>query len=180
MVFWSRNYGYGREIGGAPIINFSGALVLSSHRPSSPLLTSQKNKKRPKLKFPLLHLPLSFPPSQSHLLTTWTIINLHLPTFIPYFSQMPNSSSSVGSTVTPYGPYSHIAYVRVYANCRLRRIWFDDDTAGSGRLDHPWEFDLFSAGWNSFSVCVICVSMYVYMRVLDNLKKRYRLQSVAL
>lgn len=29
-------------------------------------------------------------------------------------------------------------------------------------------------------LCVICVSMYVYMRVLDNLKKRYRLQSVAL
>ena len=68
MVFWSRNYGYGREIGGAPIFNVSGTLVLSSHCPSSPLLTSSQKTRNVQNSnshffishYPFLHLNLIY------------------------------------------------------------------------------------------------------------------------
>ncbi|KAF7763455.1 hypothetical protein Agabi119p4_7992 [Agaricus bisporus var. burnettii] len=131
-------------------------------------------QKQPRLKLsrgaenslPLLHLPLSFPSRSFRPLTAWTTINLHLPTFIPYFSQSnlltkdeedqdqeQKDESRLGpeyqswehgqslrqTSNIPSGSYSHISYIRVYATCRLRRIWFDEN----GRP--PWEFELYSA-----------------------------------
>src|SRR5882757_2713435 len=116
-------------------------------------------QKRPRLKLshqnsgspPRLLLPLSFPSHSAYPLTPWNTINVHLPSFLPYFSlsilhssddndndhddcerdptqefksRSSNPTRSTSLTVIPGGTYSHVSYVRVYANCRLRRIWF--------------------------------------------------------
>ncbi|THU99760.1 hypothetical protein K435DRAFT_658333, partial [Dendrothele bispora CBS 962.96] len=110
---------------------------------------------------PLLHLPLSFPLSSSHPLTAWSTINLHLPTFLPRFSSValstraedddgendisnPDNVSTISRARLPSGTYSHIAYVRVYATCRLRRIWTVNE-GGPGQKP-PWEFELYADG----------------------------------
>ncbi|KAH6917836.1 hypothetical protein BKA70DRAFT_1393698 [Coprinopsis sp. MPI-PUGE-AT-0042] len=100
------------------------------------------------VKPPILHLPLRFPPMNRQALTSWATIDLHLPTYMSYFSS-PGIQSQVSPDsevheqvrfAVPRGLYSHVTYVRVYATCRLRRIWFDE-----GKGQHlPWEFDLYS------------------------------------
>lgn len=117
---------------------------------------------------PLLLLPLSFPSHSAYPLTPWNTINIYLPSFLPYFSSPslypsdddderdpaaqkeitiksrnsnPTSTTLLTSTAIPSGTYSHVSYVRVYANCRLRRIWFGD---GDSRQKVPWEFELYS------------------------------------
>ncbi|KAI0087409.1 hypothetical protein BDY19DRAFT_251865 [Irpex rosettiformis] len=105
---------------------------------------------------PLLHLPLSFPRASTRPLTAWSTINLNLPSFIPHFSSAflisqedPNSEQEltrprIRSAITvpvPTGTYSHISYIKVYATCRLRRIWLSE--AGPGQA-LPLEFELFS------------------------------------
>ncbi|RDB29929.1 Cilia- and flagella-associated protein 20 [Hypsizygus marmoreus] len=104
--------------------------------------------------YPLLHLPLAFPPSSSRPLTAWSTVTLCLPSYLPYFSSpkliaqgddpvddehtFRNARANVGSI--PSGTYSHVAYIRVYATCRLRRIWFDE-SGPSQKV--PWEFELY-------------------------------------
>jgi len=98
---------------------------------------------------PLLHLPLSFPSSSSRPLTAWSTIALHLPSFIPHFSSaglthnndLEQRSEPPFAPAVPSGRYSHLAYVKVYATCRLRRIWLND--AGTSQKA-PWEFELYS------------------------------------
>jgi hypothetical protein len=112
-------------------------------------------QKQPRLKLfpganaPLLHLPLSFPPASSGRLTTWSTLALHLPSLLPHFSS--HTLASAGSdfqsphpiaTAIPAGNYSHVAYVKVYATCRLRRIWFSDSGPDQ---KVPWEFELYGA-----------------------------------
>ncbi|KAJ8514643.1 hypothetical protein ONZ45_g7852 [Pleurotus djamor] len=41
----------------------------------------------------------------------------------------------------PRSGYSHISYVKIYATCRLRRIWFSE---GPASQQLPWEFELYS------------------------------------
>ncbi|KAH8084343.1 hypothetical protein BXZ70DRAFT_900422 [Cristinia sonorae] len=130
-------------------------------------------QKEPRLKIdvvpPVLLLPLSFPATSAHLLTTWSTITLNLPSLLPHFSSpalsrpaeddeeqalgdSSDGEGAVGSTSrtrrrsaqVPGGSYSHTSYVKVYANCRLRRIWFTDAGPGSGQ-DVPWEFQLFGS-----------------------------------
>ena len=120
-------------------------------------------QKTPRLKVatpPILHLPLAFPPQSTHQLTTWSTINLKLPNLLPRFTdgslleeeegqsgdeeghdwgQQPKRARLTGRE--PSGLYSHVSYVRVYATCRLRRIWFSE--AGPAQ-DLPWEFELYS------------------------------------
>ena len=131
---------------------------------------------------PLLHLPLRFPATSGHLLTTWTTITIHLPSLLPHFSSASLSAAApeardeddedgsdgdvgVGTSDvkpnTPYtrrskagiegpirqaqvpsGTYSHVSYVKVYATCRLRRIWFSDSGPGPSQ-NLPWEFQLY-------------------------------------
>ncbi|TEB23395.1 hypothetical protein FA13DRAFT_1757084 [Coprinellus micaceus] len=94
---------------------------------------------------PLLHLPLSFPGVSSRPLTSWTTINLHLPTYLPHFSSNllapVEGDATQGSLAIPKGSYSHVSYVRVYATCRLRRIWFSENGLRQGL---PWEFELYA------------------------------------
>ncbi|KAF9558071.1 hypothetical protein CPC08DRAFT_692495 [Agrocybe pediades] len=113
---------------------------------------------------PLLLLPLSFPSHSSSRLTPWSIINVHFPSLLPWFSspiiasgdreedtqESPESrgwssnalpNTSIIPSSVPTGTYSSVLYVRVYANCRLRRIWFDEKSSAN---TDPWEFSLFS------------------------------------
>lgn len=99
---------------------------------------------------PLLHLPLSFPAASSRPLTAWSTIALHLPSLLHQFSSLTitagasdvESNQNLGTLTFPTGHYSHISYVKVYATCRLRRIWFSE--AGPGQK-FPWEFELYGA-----------------------------------
>ncbi|KAJ6557957.1 hypothetical protein B0H19DRAFT_1149197 [Mycena capillaripes] len=97
---------------------------------------------------PLLHLPLSFPSISSRPLTSWATVTLDLKTLLPHFtssSLLPRgtegahmSSSLLGAM--PSGSFSHTSYVKVYATCRLRRIWFSQ---GGPSKQAPWEFELY-------------------------------------
>ncbi|KAI0697053.1 hypothetical protein BC835DRAFT_1270956 [Cytidiella melzeri] len=105
---------------------------------------------------PLLHLPLSFPVASTRPLTAWSTININLPSLLPHFSSaslisqddtepddevLAESRSQKSITVpVPSGGYSHISYVKVYATCRLRRIWLSQ--TGPGQM-LPLEFDLY-------------------------------------
>lgn len=133
------------------------------------MLLNVITQKRPRLKLnrqkagpPLLLLPLSFPSHSARTLTPWNTISIHLPSFLPYFSSpilhspddnddgtydpvqeiksWPASTTSLA--VLPGGTYSHVSYVRIYANCRLRRIWFGESDPEE---KIPWEFELYSA-----------------------------------
>ncbi|KAF8068938.1 hypothetical protein FPV67DRAFT_1097733 [Lyophyllum atratum] len=96
--------------------------------------------------YPLLHLPLAFPPSSSRPLTSWSTLTLCLPSYLPYFSspKLTDNDHVVGGAraEVPSGAYSHVAYVRVYATCRLRRIWFAEGGPGQ---KVPWEFELYGS-----------------------------------
>ncbi|KIY47867.1 hypothetical protein FISHEDRAFT_44348 [Fistulina hepatica ATCC 64428] len=108
-------------------------------------------QKQPELKLggshPILHLPMSFHEHAPDSLTSWTTITLNLPTYLPYFTSpalLSDSDAEDGnrtlSRMLPGGTYSHVAYVRVYATCRLRRIWFSK--AGPSHAS-PWELKLY-------------------------------------
>ncbi|KAI0676566.1 hypothetical protein C8Q78DRAFT_998348 [Trametes maxima] len=105
-------------------------------------------QKEPKLKLtsrPILLLPLSFPPSSSRPLTSWCIIAIRLPTLLPHFGSaaLAREDEPASSSVqVPSGTYSHVSYVKVYATCRLRRIWFSE---GGPQQQQPWEFQLYAA-----------------------------------
>lgn len=56
-------------------------------------------------------------------------------------AEIPTSEHLHTITVpVPSGAYSHVSFVKVYATCRLRRIWLSE--AGSGQM-LPLEFDLY-------------------------------------
>lgn len=55
--------------------------------------------------------------------------------------QIPRGNRSRSARAVPSGGYSHMAYIKVYATCRLRRIWLSESAeSSSGR---PWEFQLY-------------------------------------
>ncbi|KAF9449283.1 hypothetical protein P691DRAFT_667793 [Macrolepiota fuliginosa MF-IS2] len=150
-----RNMGreWGFEVGLVDHAGRTGILRMSTFQKQPSLKLSRGERST----FPLLHLPLSFPSRSSRPLTAWTTINVHLPTFIPYFSHsnlltvdrqggQESHASQSWDTITlpavPSGSYSHVSFVRVYATCRLRRIWFDEHGPDQ---TVPWEFELYSA-----------------------------------
>ncbi|TFY65378.1 hypothetical protein EVG20_g5615 [Dentipellis fragilis] len=122
---------------------------------------------------PLLHLPLAFPHASTRPLTTWCTLPVHLPTLLPFFSshalirtrssERDDGSADENDTedlppeaagrVPRPGPhFSHVSYVKVYATCRLRRIWFSESrmgdtqgTAGAQIQKTPWEFQMYAA-----------------------------------
>ncbi|KAF8591245.1 hypothetical protein K439DRAFT_990269 [Ramaria rubella] len=89
---------------------------------------------------PILHIPFGFPAPSSHPLTSWCTISLHIPSLMPHFSSLPSQRTNP-HTPLPSSQFSHIAFVKVYATCRLRRIWF---TAEKPDASEPWEFGLYS------------------------------------
>ncbi|KAG2143036.1 hypothetical protein DEU56DRAFT_793089 [Suillus clintonianus] len=106
---------------------------------------------------PVLHLPLSFPQPSSRPLTAWSTITLNLPSLIPHFSTLAgrnkldddegsrhdiNRPATFSATNIPSGTYSHLSFIKIYATCRLRRIWLSDLLPDS-RV--PWEFELYGA-----------------------------------
>ncbi|KAJ7247922.1 hypothetical protein B0H12DRAFT_1124587 [Mycena haematopus] len=111
-------------------------------------------QKEPRLKWPttpssppLLHLPISFPSISSRPLTSWATVTLHLPTFLPHFnssSLLARGTDSDGAHIPRSGmlsgSFSHTSYVKVYATCRLKRIWFSQ---GGPSKQAPWEFELY-------------------------------------
>jgi len=110
-------------------------------------------QKQPSLKLspdapPLLHLPLTFPPASSLPLTSWCSVDLNVATYIPSFSASsllaaPDRGCSSGPMrPVPSGTFSHISFIKVYATCRLRRIWLSETWPSDQRL--PWEFQLYS------------------------------------
>jgi hypothetical protein len=125
-------------------------------------LTQKLPQKQPQLKpvdtairYPLLHLPISFPRPSPHRLTAWSTIALHLPPLLAQFSSLsllskadnegpsslqPSSRTCRTRGRPPLANYSHVAYVKVYATCRLRRIWFSE-SGPNQKL--PWEFELY-------------------------------------
>ncbi|KAL1672965.1 hypothetical protein EV122DRAFT_223638 [Schizophyllum commune] len=93
--------------------------------------------------FPLLHLPLTFPQrTDEYSGTTWSTIDLNLPRLLSAFTspQLIDEDHPPPQVPLPSGTFSHVVYVRVYATCRLRRIWFSQ--AGPSQKT-PWEFDLY-------------------------------------
>lgn len=117
---------------------------------------------------PLLHLPLVFPDASSRPLTAWCTIDINLASIIPKFYSMSadmqedeDTSTRVhtrlGNVILPSGSFSHVSYVKIYANCRLRRVWLSQErdqnvsgmafTSKSRNQDEwPAEFQLYSLG----------------------------------
>lgn len=138
----------GLSNGGIPTLNNHDVLNL---------IVLQKHPTLKLLNPALLHLPLVFPTQSSRPLTAWCTINLNLPSLLPNFSSASltreNDSPSTASTgmgdshqtlsQIPSGTYSHVSYVKVYATCRLRRVWF---TEFGPSQTLPWEFELYSSG----------------------------------
>jgi hypothetical protein len=105
---------------------------------------------------PLLHLPFAFPDLSSHLLTAWCTFAIHLPPLLARFSsddllddhsetpydsgEMDGQGKRQVDAQVPGNRYSHVTYVKVYATCRLKRIWF---TEGGPTQKVPWEFALY-------------------------------------
>ncbi|KAI0319254.1 hypothetical protein OF83DRAFT_1111584 [Amylostereum chailletii] len=117
--------------------------------------TSPAVKLRPAAS-PLLHLPLAFPDASSTPLTSWTTLSLHLPSLLPHFSSASlvrdddradeDEDEDMGDRrngAIPSGAFSHVSYTKVYATCRVRRVWFAQTPVGSGK-DIPWEFQLYA------------------------------------
>ncbi|PPQ80571.1 hypothetical protein CVT25_001605 [Psilocybe cyanescens] len=156
------------EVGVVDHVGRTGTIRLSTfqHLQKKPRLKVDHQKSRSP---PLLLLPLSFPSSSTRPLTLWSTINIHFPSLLPYFSSPAlrshedvdqeeetnedtkshelASSSHPRTTIQafiPSGTYSYVSYVRVYANCRLRRIWFGE---GGPSQKAPWEFELYSGDW---------------------------------
>ena len=73
-------------------------------------------------------VPIHFPPLNESTLTTWTTLSVSLPQFC---------SRCTGQE------YGSISYVRVYATCRLRRIWFTDRPGVEGAGQGRWELALY-------------------------------------
>ncbi len=98
---------------------------------------------------PLLHLPLSFPTASTTPLTSWSTITMYLPTLISHFSsralvrnlQDDEEDVRLYEIELPSARFSHVSYVKVYATCRLKRIWLCEADS-SQRL--PWEFELYA------------------------------------
>ncbi|KIJ62179.1 hypothetical protein HYDPIDRAFT_115049 [Hydnomerulius pinastri MD-312] len=103
---------------------------------------------------PVLHLPLAFPQPSSSPLTAWSTFTLNLPKLVPWFASLSHSQSSnefaddidlagrgsSSQVALPGGTYSHLDSIKVYATCRLRRVWLSESLPVS-RM--PWEFELY-------------------------------------
>ena len=100
---------------------------------------------------PLLHMPLSLPSLNSTTLTPWNSISIHIPSLVPHFASSkpepvdgadgPVSSVQVGLFPTTF---AFVTYVQIYANCRLRRIWFSE-TKEVGGMYNIRGFELYAA-----------------------------------
>jgi len=77
---------------------------------------------------PILVVPCHFPRLDESTLTSWMTVSVSLAQFC---------SRCTGQE------YESISYVRVYATCRLRRIWFTDRPGVEGAGQGGWELALY-------------------------------------
>ncbi|KAL7418421.1 hypothetical protein Q5752_006879 [Cryptotrichosporon argae] len=142
------------EVGVHDARGVRGVIRLSTHK-KAPSLHARDP--------PLLHLPLAFP---ADALTPWAEIALHLPTLLAPFAASRPTAPAPGSRATtdaqgrtevarpaparaqmPGTQWGGVDYVRIYANCRIRRVWLSEDgerTLDSlGRARKEW--DLYAA-----------------------------------
>jgi hypothetical protein len=95
---------------------------------------------------PLLHLPLSFPSMTSKPLTAWSTIDIDVASLIATFTSpilLGSISTQVDVGQFPSGAFSHISYIKIHANCRLRRVWLSEQNS------EPKEFQLYESTSNS-------------------------------
>ena len=95
---------------------------------------------------PMLVLPLSFAQKTEHTLTEWSTVSLQLEALVPSFSRrdiLDSAQSSAPAAAAPIAvpaKFTCVTYVRVYATCRLRRLWF---SVGGPNQRLPWELELY-------------------------------------
>ena len=71
-----------------------------------------------------------------------------LPTLTP--TPTPPAHAHAHARPIPKDVFACVTFVKVYANCRLRRIWFSESKLSSGAAMHtPWEFQLYAADADS-------------------------------
>ncbi|KAK6909406.1 hypothetical protein I203_103424 [Kwoniella mangroviensis CBS 8507] len=90
----------------------------------------------------LIHLPLQLPQQTPSTLTPWVHIPVSLAPLIQLFHSLPRPQRHASDdgddddedsrkrrkvAELPSGTFASVSYVRVYANCRVRRIWFSVD-----------------------------------------------------
>ncbi|KAI9634138.1 uncharacterized protein MKK02DRAFT_38810 [Dioszegia hungarica] len=81
---------------------------------------------------PLIHLPLALPAQTASTMTQWLDISLNISSLLPLFQTMPRTAPEDGTKRRkreegmPNGQFGSVSYVRVYANCRVRRVWFSE------------------------------------------------------
>lgn len=68
----------------------------------------------------MLHIPLKFPTDAP--LTPWLELQLNIPSLIPLFHTLPLPPGNPPHRPLPR-QYASTTYIRIYANCRLKRIW---------------------------------------------------------
>ncbi|KAG8939778.1 hypothetical protein FRC03_006056 [Tulasnella sp. 419] len=103
---------------------------------------------------PVLHLPLRLPSLQSSTTKTpWSTIAIDIRTLLPLFASthlqhcVRNETFETHRTISsiwPSSKFESVAYMKVYATCRLRRIWFSKDVETDGP-HNAWEFGLYGS-----------------------------------
>ncbi|KAH7345406.1 hypothetical protein B0J17DRAFT_693111 [Rhizoctonia solani] len=89
---------------------------------------------------PLLHVPLDMSPPGC--MNPWRTIAINLSTVIPHFSTATCAVDGPRVAHIPSGSYASISYLKIYANCRLRRVWLARSADGS--TNQAWEFGLYT------------------------------------
>lgn len=137
------------EIGIADINGREGRIRCSTFQVSQYIHPTQQHthayQQQPKLYStvpPLLHLPLSFPKLAPETLTAWCTVALYIPSILPHFSSSHLLGDNDISFSYPLNRFSHITSIKVFANCRLRRIWLSD--TGNPR-NEPWEYGMYAS-----------------------------------
>ncbi|WVR00168.1 hypothetical protein IAU59_007310 [Kwoniella sp. CBS 9459] len=130
-------------------MSFEVGIVDSRGREGTIRCSSFKNSPtlHPHRSPPLIHLPLQLPTAGPSQLTQWMHIPINLAALIPLFQHLPRPQRHASASDSdededdhhqaedaarkrrkvaelPQGGFGSVSYVRVYANCRVRRIWF--------------------------------------------------------
>ncbi|KAJ1311856.1 hypothetical protein OPQ81_010317 [Rhizoctonia solani] len=101
--------------------------------------TFQEEPRIESLQPPLLHVPLDLSPPGC--MNPWRTIAINLSTVIPHFNTAACAVNGPRTAHTPSGDYACMNYLKIYANCRLRRVWLAQTPDES--TNQAWEFGLF-------------------------------------
>lgn len=90
----------------------------------------------------LLHFPLTFSSPDSFKLTEWCTLDVNVAACLRSFASI---AADVPSTAVALSTFTSISYIKIYANCRVRRLWVSQGTQhrGSNQSGWPAEFQLY-------------------------------------